>query len=139
MTYPTADALGVNLSSLNIHQLDGLICEASEALKLLRKQEEKKDLALIKELAAKHGLQFTLTAAEASEGAFRSSSTGGSPLKGMKHPPRFRNPANFSETWTGLGRKPVWVQTYLDNGGELDALRIKEGEEGGKSNAALKG
>ncbi|OQS45686.1 hypothetical protein B0T49_21250 [Chromobacterium violaceum] len=138
MTYPTADALGVDLANLNIHQLDGLICEASEALKLLRKQEEKKDLALIKELAAKHGLHFTLTAAEAPEG-YAKGSTVGSPLKGMKHPPRFRNPANYNETWTGLGRKPLWVQTYLDNGGELDSLRIKEGEEAGTSQKAIKG
>ncbi|MGR2681498.1 H-NS histone family protein [Chromobacterium haemolyticum] len=131
MKFPTAEALGLDLASLSLTQLDGLNQETGEQLKALRKEEEKKDMALIKELAAKHGLQFTLTGADGLQQPIRAkapSSAGGSSLKGMKHPARYRNPANYAETWTGLGRKPVWVQTYLDNGGKLDDIRIKEGD-----------
>ena len=28
--------------------------------------------------------------------------------------PKFRNPENHEETWTGIGRTPKWVQAILD-------------------------
>ncbi|WP_176536108.1 H-NS family nucleoid-associated regulatory protein [Thioclava sp. ES.031] len=39
-------------------------------------------------------------------------------------PPKYANPDNASETWTGRGRKPRWVQAALDNGKSLDDLKI---------------
>ena len=33
-----------------------------------------------------------------------------SPLKGRKVPPKYRNPANRSETWSGRGARPRWLQ-----------------------------
>ena len=41
--------------------------------------------------------------------------------------PKYRNPKNPDETWTGLGatsRRPIWVRDYLDAGGTLDELLI---------------
>ncbi len=40
--------------------------------------------------------------------------------------PKYRNSADPSLTWTGKGRKPGWVALYIENGGELDSLLIKE-------------
>lgn len=38
--------------------------------------------------------------------------------------PKYRNPEDPEQTWTGRGRKPKWVEAYLDNGGSLDAIAI---------------
>lgn len=38
--------------------------------------------------------------------------------------PQYRDPANPANTWTGRGRKPVWVQAWLDQGRSIDELRI---------------
>lgn len=38
--------------------------------------------------------------------------------------PKYRNPDDFSQTWTGKGRKPKWVNSYLDSGGSLEDLLI---------------
>jgi DNA-binding protein H-NS len=38
--------------------------------------------------------------------------------------PQFRNPANASQTWSGRGRKPQWVNDHLARGGKIDDLRI---------------
>lgn len=46
--------------------------------------------------------------------------------KKVKGAPKYRNSADTALTWTGKGRKPGWVQLYLDNGGELESLLIKE-------------
>jgi DNA-binding protein H-NS len=47
-----------------------------------------------------------------------------SSLKGRKIPPKYRNPDNASETWTGRGRQPKWVAAALSSGKSLDDLKI---------------
>lgn len=39
--------------------------------------------------------------------------------------PKYANPADASLTWTGRGRKPVWVVDALAAGKTLDELAIK--------------
>lgn len=39
--------------------------------------------------------------------------------------PKYRSSLDSSLTWTGKGRKPGWIQTFLDNGGNLDEWLIK--------------
>jgi DNA-binding protein H-NS len=48
----------------------------------------------------------------------------GSKLKGKKVAPKYRNPANKSETWTGRGRKPLWVVAAIKSGKKLDDFAI---------------
>jgi DNA-binding protein H-NS len=38
---------------------------------------------------------------------------------------KYRNPDNFSESWTGRGRKPKWIQKLLDSGKKLEDFEIK--------------
>lgn len=38
--------------------------------------------------------------------------------------PKYANPDDQSQTWTGRGRKPRWVQEALDSGKSLDDLKI---------------
>lgn len=45
--------------------------------------------------------------------------------KGSTVAPKYRNPGT-AETWTGRGRQPVWVREFVENGGSLEALLIKE-------------
>ncbi|MCB1957291.1 MAG: H-NS histone family protein [Rhodocyclaceae bacterium] len=39
--------------------------------------------------------------------------------------PKYRNPDDATMTWTGRGRKPLWVQKCLDEGKTLDNLLIQ--------------
>lgn len=39
--------------------------------------------------------------------------------------PKYRNPANGAETWTGRGRSPVWVAEWKAKHGSLDGIIIK--------------
>jgi DNA-binding protein H-NS len=39
-------------------------------------------------------------------------------------PPKYRNPQNSLETWTGRGRFPAWVKELKEAGGNLDACLI---------------
>jgi DNA-binding protein H-NS len=40
--------------------------------------------------------------------------------------PKYRNPADGSQTWTGRGRKPKWIAEALDSGGTLDDFLIRD-------------
>ena len=39
--------------------------------------------------------------------------------------PKYRNPANEKDTWTGRGRQPRWVAAEIANGRKLEDLLIK--------------
>ncbi|PTU68603.1 H-NS histone family protein [Chromobacterium haemolyticum] len=121
--YPTAESLGIDLAALDVFQLDGLQQEAREAMNAARDKQQRETIKQIKELAASAGIDLASLAAGTVQKAMKPEGSA-SANKGRKFPPKYRNPANFEETWTGLGRKPVWVQTYLENGGDLDRLRI---------------
>jgi len=40
--------------------------------------------------------------------------------------PKYRNPADASQTWTGRGRKPKWVTEALASGGNMDDFLIRD-------------
>jgi DNA-binding protein H-NS len=48
----------------------------------------------------------------------------GSPLRGRKVAPKYRNPANKSETWAGRGVRPRWLQAALKKGHKIDEFAI---------------
>lgn len=40
--------------------------------------------------------------------------------------PKYANPDDMDQTWTGRGRKPKWVEAHLNDGKTLDDLLIGE-------------
>ena len=55
----------------------------------------------------------------------------GTAVKKAKGEAKYRNSLDPSITWSGQGRKPGWVNTYLENGGKLEDLLIAtETQEG---------
>ncbi|MCW3481088.1 H-NS histone family protein [Neisseriaceae bacterium JH1-16] len=113
--YPTAKSLGVDLSIASLYQLDSLISEAQEAIKAIRIKERRQAENAIMKLAKGSGIDLaSLTELPLAT----------TPAK-QSRPPKYVNPVNEKDTWTGLGRKPEWLVTYLENGGLLDRLLIK--------------
>ncbi len=45
--------------------------------------------------------------------------------KKAKGAPKYRSSDDPALTWTGKGRKPGWVQVYLDGGADLESLLIR--------------
>ncbi len=73
------------------------ICKKTE-LKTVRKQ--------VKELIKKHGYKPSEI--------FPALNTTNKPK--TKVPPKYRNPKDAEQTWTGRGRKPNWVIEFLKSG-----------------------
>ena len=47
-----------------------------------------------------------------------------SKLVGKKVPPKYRNPANKTETWAGRGREPKWFTAAIKSGKKPEQLAI---------------
>ena len=108
------------------------LAQAAEAIKaeITKRASNSKEKAMkeLKAVAAKHGMSLDAL-------------LGGKPVKaagGAKAPrakkagkvrakvaAKYANPADASQTWTGRGRKPLWVAAALDAGQSLESLTIK--------------
>lgn len=40
--------------------------------------------------------------------------------------PKYRNPKDAKETWTGRGRQPRWVVAFVKGGGKMEQILIKK-------------
>ncbi|MBK8451963.1 MAG: H-NS histone family protein [Thiofilum sp.] len=43
--------------------------------------------------------------------------------------PKYRNPEDPSQTWTGRGRRPTWLDQKISSGRELDEFLIPEDQQ----------
>lgn len=96
--------------------------------KAMSDKTQTKALARIKEIARSAGLTAKDIAAALGSTSGRKPSakktTRGSRLAGKKVPPKYRNPADASQTWTGRGKAPIWAAA-LKTAGTLDSALIK--------------
>lgn len=102
----------MNLSELSFTELQALhtkIVTAIEQQQAAEKADAKKQIL---ELVKLHGLSLDDVLSKTSAGVRK-------PVEA-----KYKNPNDESQTWTGRGRKPVWVQALLDEGFSLEDLEI---------------
>lgn len=94
------------------HQVDALNNDDFEALiNHIDRQKKKRAREILSE-AQRQAARF-ITSMEGNKG----------PVQRTVMPPRFRNPSDPSQTWSGMGRKPQWFINHLQHGGsEQDML-----------------
>jgi DNA-binding protein H-NS len=117
--------MAIDLTTLNPKQLEKLIAEARR-----ERQRQQKRAPIVKvrakltRLASAEGytlMELFGVRAGAPQRAARSSAAGKRPAaasstKGSKVPPKYRNPANPAETWSGRGKHPRWMTAAMANG-----------------------
>lgn len=105
--------MALNLNKMSIAELNKLISDAQTALAKKQEIAEK-----VRKLAKDNGLEISdLLAADKPNKAKAKKPRG-------KVAPKYKNPANGSETWTGRGRQPRWVADALTGGKSLEDLLI---------------
>ncbi len=110
------------------------LTQAAEAIKAeIAKRETNSKAKAMKELeavAAKHGISLG-SLLEGKSGKAGGKAAKGPRAKKVAIKPRgkvaakYANPADASMTWTGRGRKPIWVADALAAGKSLADLAIK--------------
>lgn len=123
--------MSLNIDSLNPQELAALIKRANSRKKVLakRKPAAQARAAVAKalktsgwtfeELFGKSGGNSAPAAPKKARKAAGKSRTAG------KVPPKYRNPANPQETWTGRGRAPRWLAAEMAAGRKQEEFLIK--------------
>lgn len=106
-----------NLNAMSLSDLKSLQKKVAKAIAKFEEREKKKALAALKDHAKKLGYSLNdLT------GGAASPSSAAKPAR--KSAPKYANPADPSQTWTGRGRRPAWIIAALDAGKNLDDMAI---------------
>lgn len=111
-----------NLKSMTRKELEKLKGDIDKALARVEKKEMKEALAAAEKAAKAHG--FSL--AEVTGGAVATAKTARKLAKKPKKPgiPKYANPGNKDQTWTGKGRRPDWFMTAMAAGKSPEQLEI---------------
>lgn len=92
----------INLNSMSKEQLTALQKDVENALKTLESRKKAEALAAAEKAAKEFGFSLNdILRKERASG---------------KRPPKYRNPDNPKQTWTGRGRKPDWLKAELKKG-----------------------
>ena len=106
----------IDLESLDIERLPELLAKAQSELGSREKQNRKEFRAELERRVAADGYRMAEIFPE-----FRTASSSSSR---RKRPPKYRDPHNPGQTWSGIGRTPKWVQAILDERG-IDMAAFK--------------
>lgn len=101
-----------DLTGLSVAELKELIVEAEAAIKTRVSEDLKKAREAVEAAAKDFG--FSLEEVIGGQGL----------KKNVKMPPKFRNPDNPEETWSGRGRQPGWFIAAMEGGKSEEDLRI---------------
>ena len=108
-----------SVETMSEADLRELIENAEKALERLIAKRARKTLKEASRLAAEVGFEVTFSkVGKAGDAKAKPQSPRG------KVAPKYRNPDNAEETWTGRGRQPKWVQAALGRGLTLSDLAI---------------
>ncbi|MCC5969976.1 MAG: H-NS histone family protein [Pararhodobacter sp.] len=102
----------IDLESLDLKELKQLQKDVTTAIEQFKERERRKALSEVEAFARERGL----TLADLSQIS----------TKRVRKPaaPKYANPADPSQTWSGRGRHPRWVAAALADGKTLDDLAI---------------
>lgn len=102
----------IDLNSLSLKELKDLHGQVSRAITTFEDRKKREAVAKLEEEAKRLGFNLSdLTDVASSR-------------KRGSAPPKYANPADPSQTWTGRGRKPKWMEAALKAGKSPDDLLI---------------
>ena len=119
----------INLEGLSTKELGALIVQANQRKKKMQKRKpaaavRKKVNALIKAAGYTHAELFGAKPAAAARAPKAGKPKG--PKPGGKVAPKYRNPANSSQTWAARGKQPRWLAAEIAKGRKLEEFAIKK-------------
>lgn len=109
--------LELNLEDMSLDDLRELRTQVDRAITGFKERKRKQAMAAAEEAVRAHGFSSLADVTRARRGssgkAARSASV-----------PRYAHPEDPGLTWSGRGRRPRWVNEFLDSGKSLEDLAI---------------
>ncbi len=104
-----------DISNLTVAELQHLTNEAEALIEAKKEQELDAAYQQVLQIASDNGVSIEELMARGTKSA-----------KSTRKPvaPRYRNPNNQQETWTGRGKQPRWLAAKIAEGASLDSFLI---------------
>lgn len=107
--------MAIDLSGLNVADLEKLISDAKARIDVVKKQQFAEMRRALEAQARNAGFDiYELFSGRAPRAAGDKKAVA----------PKYRNPANAAQTWTGRGKQPVWVRDAIAAGKSLESMAI---------------
>jgi len=103
------------LNNMRLKELLKLEEDLVEAIRFRKTTEVKEVRAELAEVAKRKGFNL--------EDVFGKKIASGRGYKSTMQA-KYRNPDDFTQTWTGRGRKPNWMAAKLSKGASIDQFRV---------------
>jgi DNA-binding protein H-NS len=110
----------INLEQLSIAELDALIDQAAEMIEKKKAQAVLDAKSEIQRIAATTGMSVEELLGLGGGAKPRKATTARKPVA-----IKYRNPKDHTQTWTGRGKRPQWVQEMLNAGAKLENLMVR--------------
>ena len=118
----------IDLTDLTPKELESLITQAKRRKVILKKR---KPIATVRNklITQAEAEGYTIedlfgVVATRKTATRKTSKTGRTATKGRKVPPKYRNPENPEETWTGRGKQPRWMTREIGTGKKVEDFLI---------------
>lgn len=111
--------MAVPLDNLSVEELEKVISDARRLIEEKREEAVARARADIERIAATTGysLEDLLGMGKA---------RGRAPARAQKPvPEKYRNPRDPSQSWSGRGKRPRWLQDLLQQGATLESLQVR--------------
>ena len=106
--------MDIDLDELDLDELKSLQKQVAKAIGDFEQRKRDEALNAAKAIASEHGFKLEDLMGDAPSKKTKT-----------KAAPKYCHPENPALTWTGRGRKPVWIIEHLESGKSLDDLLIK--------------
>lgn len=103
--------MATNLETMSRDELTELRRSVEKALATVDERRKAEARAAAERAAREHGYSLDEVLVETKK-------------SGKKNPPKFRNPEDPRQTWSGRGRQPAWIKEAIDAGKPLDDFAI---------------
>ena len=122
--------MSIDLSNLSAKELASLIRDAQKRKNVVAKRQPiTKVRAQLAKAAQKAGYSIEeLFGAGAPKAATRAprAAKAAKGAKVSKIAPKYRDPADAGNTWTGRGKQPRWLAEYTNNGRKVEEFLIQQ-------------
>lgn len=108
-----------DISNLSVAELKHLTSEAEALIESKKEQELDAAYKQVLQIASDHGVSVEELMTRGGKSAKSKSSSTRKPVA-----PRYRNPDNQQETWTGRGKQPRWLAAKIAAGASLESFLI---------------
>lgn len=113
--------MAFNLKAMTLKELMKLQKDVHKALKVAEERVRRDAMKAVEKAAADFGFSLKELSGNAKPKPAKKSPKAKPKAKAKA---KYRNPSNPEQTWSGRGRKPLWINEALTSGADITDLEI---------------